>query len=126
MQEERLKRKSVQKSSWETKKKEIAARAVSRKRGRAVVAGVRDDGLVDGVEGQVDTYTVSQDYKCELDVLVDRLHQHADKFYELEKDDKDGMEGQEEDLKKDVEEHIFLDTILSNMGVEPMIWKIYL
>ena len=120
LQEERLKRKSVQKSSWEAKKKEIAARAVSRRRERAVLDGVRDDELVDGMEGQVDTYTVSQDYKCELDVLVDRLHQHADKFYELGKDDKDVMEGQEENLEKDVEEHTFLDTILSNMGVEPM------
>ena len=74
IQEERLNRKSIQKAAWVTKKKEITAKAVSRRRERAVVGEVRDDKLVDGVEGQVDTYTVSQDYKCELDVAVDKLH----------------------------------------------------
>ena len=76
-------------------------------------------------EGQVDTYTVSQDFKCKLDVPVDKLHQHADRLYvdkedELVDGDVDGMEGQEDDLKKDVEEHNFLDTILANIGIEPM------
>ena len=47
---------------------------------------VRDDELVDGVEGQVDTYTVSQDFKCELDVPVDKLHQHKDRLY-VDKED---------------------------------------
>ena len=86
---------------------------------------VRVDELAEGLDGQVDTYTVSQDYKYKLDGPVDKLHQHADKLY-VDKDNElvDGMEGQEDDLKKDEEEHNFLGTIFwtlsHNIGIEPM------
>ena len=39
---------------------------------------------------------------------------------ELVDNDVDSMEGQVETFKEDVEEHAFLDTILADIGVEPM------
>ena len=52
-----------------------------------MVDDVRDDELVNGVGGQANTYTVSHDYKCELDVPVDGLHQHADRLHVVEEDE---------------------------------------
>ena len=46
LQEERLNRKSMQKTAWLAKKKAISARAVSRRRDRAVMDEVRDDNTI--------------------------------------------------------------------------------
>ena len=46
LQEERLNRKSIQKTAWLAKKKAISARAVSRRRDRAGMDEVRDDNTI--------------------------------------------------------------------------------
>ena len=71
IQEERLTWKTMQRTSWLAKKKEITARALARKRGRTEVDEVKEYELVSGgVKEQGDSFMDDMEEHRYLDIIL--------------------------------------------------------